>query len=48
MNTDRKWWKTVLKTLAWFVGIWAALLVILQLTLSEKVLTKLFDKYAAE
>lgn len=48
MNTDRKWWKTVLKTLAWFVGIWAALLVILQLTLSEKVLTKLVDKYAAE
>ena len=48
MNTDKKWWKTVLKTLAWFVGIWAALLVILQLTLSEKVLTKLVDKYAAE
>ncbi len=48
MNKDRKWWKTVLKVILWFIGIWAALLVILQLTLTEKTLEKLVDRYAAE
>lgn len=48
MNTQKKWWKTVLKVVLWFVGIWAVLLVTLQLTLSEKVLTKLVNRYAAE
>lgn len=45
---NRKWWKVILKVILWFVGLWAALLVILQLTLSEKVLTGLVDRYAAE
>ena len=48
MNKDRKWWKIVLKVILWFIGIWAALLVILQLTLTEKTLEKLVDRYAAE
>ena len=38
----------MLKVVLWFIGIWAALLVILQLTLSEKVLTKVVNRYAAE
>ena len=48
MGTDRKWWKIILKTVLWFVGIWAVLLVVLQVTLSEKVLTKVVNRYAAE
>ena len=40
--------KIILKSVLWFIGIWALLLVTLQLTLSEKVLTKLVNKYAAE
>ena len=48
MGKDRKWWKIVLKAILWFVGIWAALLVILQVTLSERVLTKIVNRYAAE
>lgn len=48
METKRKWWKILLKAVLWFIGIWAILLVALQLTLSEKVLTKLVNKYAAE
>lgn len=48
METNRKWWKILLKAALWFIGIWAALLIILQVTLSEKVLTKLVNKYAAE
>ena len=48
METNRKWWKILLKAALWFIGIWAALLVILQVALSEKVLTKLVNKYAAE
>ena len=37
-----------LKILLWFVGIWAVLLVVMQLVLSEKVLTKLVNRYATE
>lgn len=48
MSTDRKWWRVVLKTVLWIVGIWAALLVILQVTLSEKVLTRIVNRYATE
>ncbi len=48
MNKDRKWWKIVIKVILWFIGLWAALLVILQLTLTEKTLTRLVDRYAAE
>ena len=48
MDRNKKWWKTALKAALWFIGIWAALLVILQVSLSEKVLTKLANKYAAE
>ena len=48
MKAQNKWWKTLLKVTAWLIGIWAVLLVSLQVTLSEKVLTKLVNKYAAE
>ncbi len=48
MNTDKKRWRILLKVALWGVGAWAALLVILQVTLSEKVLTRLVNKYAAE
>ena len=48
MENRKIWWKTVLKSALWFIGIWAALLVTLQFTLSEKVLTRIVNKYAAE
>ena len=48
MENWKIWWKTVLKSALWFTGIWAALLVTLQFTLSEKVLTRIVNKYAAE
>lgn len=48
MGKERKWWKVILKAVLWFVGAWAALLVILQVTLSEKFLTKAVNRYAAE
>ena len=48
MNSRKKWWKTILKILLWFIGIWGALLVIMQLVLSEKVLTRLVNRYATE
>ena len=48
MVNKSKWWKILLKAALWIIGIWAVLLVVLQLTLSEKVLTKLVNKYAAE
>ena len=38
----------MLKSALWFIGIWAALLITLQFTLSEKVLTRIVNKYAAE
>ena len=38
----------MLKVVLWFVGIWAVLLIVLQVALSEKVLTKLVNRYAAE
>ena len=41
-------WKTVLKICAWVVGIWIALLGILQIMLSPAVLTGLVKKYAGE
>ena len=48
MEKNRKWWKTLLKVVLWFIGIWAFILVALQFALSEKVLTKLANKYATE
>ena len=48
MENTRKWWKVILKVALWIIGIWAVLLVTLQAVLSEKVLTKLVNKYAAE
>ena len=48
MNNNRKWWKTVLKGVLGFIGVWAILLTVLQFTLSEKVLTKMVNRYAAE
>lgn len=48
MNNGRKWYRKVLKVVLWFVGIWAALLVILQFALSEKVLTGILNRYATE
>ena len=48
MEAKRKWWKTLLKAVAWFIGIWAVVLITLQVALSEKVLTKIVNKYAAE
>ena len=48
MEKRNIWWKTLLKSVLWFIGIWAVLLVTLQFALSEKVLTKIANKYAAE
>ena len=48
MGHDRKWWKTLLKVILWFVGIWTVLLLTIRITLSEKVLTKIVNRYAAE
>ena len=48
MEHNRKWWKTLLKVILWFLGIWAILLVTIRITLSEKVLTKIVNRYAAE
>ena len=48
MSTNKKWWKTGLKIALWIVGVWASVLVILQLVLSEKILTKLVNRYATE
>ena len=48
MGNKNIWRKIVLKFALWFIGIWAVLLVALQFTLSEKVLTKIVNKYAAE
>ena len=48
MENRNIWWKTVLKIALWFIGIWAVLLTTLQFTLSEKVLTRIVNKYAAE
>lgn len=48
MVHEKKWWKTLLKAVLWFIGIWVLLLVAIQITLSEKVLTKIVNRYAAE
>ena len=48
MEKKRVWWKILLKSVLWIVGIWAVVLVLLQATLSEKVLTKIVNKYSAE
>ena len=48
MSTDKRWWKIVIKIALYVIGIWMALLIVLQLALSEKVLTKIVNKYAAE
>lgn len=48
MERKRNWWKIALKVALWIIGFWAVLLAILQVTLSEKVLTKLVNKYATE
>ena len=36
------------KTLAWIVGIWAALLVIIEISLSSPILTRIVNSYASE
>lgn len=48
MENRKIWWKTLLKVAMWFIGIWAILLAVLQVTLSERILTKVVNKYAAE
>ena len=48
MSTDKRWWKIVIKIALYVIGIWMALLAVLQLTLSEKVLTKIVNRYATE
>lgn len=48
MGSNRTWWKTLLKVAFWLITIWAALLVTIQIALSEKVLTKIVNRYAAE
>ena len=48
MESNRTWRKTLLKVAFWLITIWAALLVTIQIALSEKVLTKIVNRYAAE
>ena len=38
----------MLKPILWFVGIWAVLLIVMEVTLSQSVLTGLVNKYATE
>ena len=43
-----KLFKIMLKSVLWLVGIWAALLIVLEVVLTQSVLTGLVNKYAAE
>lgn len=45
---DKRILKRIFKFLLWVAGIWAILLVILQISLSPAVLTRIVDKFAAE
>ncbi len=44
----KRFFKTLLKTATWFIGIWLLLLVMLQVILSSSVLTGIVNRYAAE
>lgn len=48
MGGQKKKIKTIWKVLLWIAGIWAVLLISVQIILSPAVLTRLADKYAAE
>ena len=43
-----KIFRVLLKSVLWVVGIWAALLILMEAVLSESVLTGIVNKYAAE
>ena len=45
------WKRTIvilLKIAGWIIGIWIALLILLQVALSPSILTKVMNRYAAE
>ena len=44
----RKLVKVVMKSILWIVGIWTALLIVMEVVLTQSVLTGLVNKYAAE
>ena len=44
----RRFFRILLKSILWFVGIWAVLLIVMEVTLSQSVLTGLVNKYATE
>ena len=44
----RRFFRILLKPILWFVGIWAVLLIVMEVTLSQSVLTGLVNKYATE
>ena len=48
MGTEKKKMKTVWKVLLWIAGIWAVLLIIVQVALSPAVLTRLANNFAEQ
>ena len=47
-KTTGKAFRIVAKTIAWIIGIWAAILIVLELALSSPVLTKVVNRFAPE
>ena len=48
MEKKSRWPRILLKSTLWAAGVFAVMLMLVQATLSEKVLTKIINKYAAE
>ena len=46
MSGKKRKMKTAWKVLLWIAGIWAVLLIVIQIALSPAVLTRLANKYA--
>ena len=44
----KRGFRILLKTIAWVAGIWLCLMVVLQITLSPGILTKIVNRFAAE
>ncbi len=47
-DSNKKYFKTLKKTLFWIIGIWGILLIILQISLSPSILNKVADNFTKE